>query len=84
MSFKLEIKLPKVETRKISTPINETKRKWGFLELFETTMDRDLRTGNPWLDVEAFKELQIKIKRRTKHVRFNLVPTIYNIPKLTD
>ena len=84
MSFTLDIKLPKVAREKNITPINVNKNKWRFLELFESTMERDLRTGNPWFDPEAWNELQIKIKGRIKQVRFNLEPTIHIIPRLTE
>ena len=84
MNFLLDIKLPKPLTEKKCTPINTTKVKWGLLELFETTMGRDLRTGNPWLDPAALNELKIKIKNRRKRVRFKLEPTIYIIPNLTE
>ena len=84
MSFTLDIKFPKIAFRKSVTPINVNKKKWGFLELFESTMDRDLRTGNPWLDLDARKEIQIQIKSRKKQVRFNLEPTIYIIPRPTE
>ena len=84
MNFLLDIKLPKSLTEKGVTPINVNKEKWGFLELFETTMNRDLRTGNPWLDPEALNKLKIKIKSRKKRVRFKLKPTIYTIPSPTE
>ena len=84
MNFLLDIKLPKPLTEKKVTSINIVKNKWGFLELFETTMDRDLRTGNPWFDPVALNELKIKIKSRKKRVRFKLEPTIYIIPNPTE
>ena len=84
MSFILDIKFPKLAIKKGVTPLNVKKQKWGFLELFESTMDRDLRTGNPWLDPDALNELKIKIKSRKKRVRFKLEPTIYIIPSPTE
>ena len=84
MSFTLDIKLPKVLRKKNTTPINANKNKWNFLELFESTMKRDLRTNNPWFDSATWDELQIKIRARKKHVRFNLEPTIHIIPRLTE
>ena len=84
MSFTHDIKLPKAVREKKVTPINVNKKKWNLLELFESTMDRELRTGNPWFDLEAWNELQIKIKSRRKQVRFNLEPTIHIIPRLTE
>ena len=83
MNFKLDIKLPKVQTRKAITPKDVNRHKWGFLELFQETMGRDLRSGNPWLDEEARKQVIIRIKRRKKHVTFNLVPNIRFIPRIS-
>ena len=84
MNFLLDIKLPKPLTKNIVTSTNISKNKWSFLELFETTMNRDLRTGNPWLDPAALNELKLKIKSRKKRVRFKLEPTIYIIPSPTE
>ena len=81
MNFILDVKLPKPVTEKICNLVNINKRNWGFLVLFETTMKKDLHTGNPWLDVKARAELQSKIKSRKKHVTFILQPTIYIIPR---
>ena len=47
-------------------------------------MNRDLRTGNPWIDPEALNELKIKIKKRKKRVRFKLEPSIYIFPSPTE
>ena len=68
MNFILDVKLPKPVTEQICNLVNINKKNWGFLVLFETTMAKDLHTGNPWLDVKARNELQNKIKSRKKHV----------------
>lgn len=84
MTFILNIKLPKPVTERGCFPIQINKKSWGFLELFETTMGKDLHTGNPWLDIKAWDELQIKVKSRKKQVRFTLQPTIYIIPSRSE
>ena len=84
MNFILDVKLPKPVTEQICNLVNINKKNWGFLVLFETTMAKDLHTGNPWLDVKARNELQNKIKSRKKHVTFILQPTIYVIPRQTE
>ena len=84
MSFLLDIKFPKVAIKNSVASLNVNKKQWGFLELFESTMGRDLRTGNPWLDPHALNGIKIKIKSRKKQVRFKLEPTIYIIPSLTE
>ena len=84
MNFILNIKLPKPVTEKRCIPVQINKKNWGFLELFETTMEKDLHTGNPWLDVKAWDELQSKVKSRKKQVRFILQPTIYIIPRQSE
>ena len=84
MNFILDVKLPKPVTEQICNLVNINKKNWGFLVLFETTMAKDLHTGNPWLDVKARNELQNKIKSRKKHVTFILKPTIYVIPRQTE
>ena len=78
-----QLRLPKREMKDVSGPVIRNREKWGFLELFETTMKKDLHTGNPWLDIEAWNKLQTS-KIVKKKVRFNLKPTIYIIPLLTE
>ena len=71
-------------TKKVSGSVVRNEHKWGFLELFESTMNKDLHTGNPWLDPEAWRELQVRIKLRKKKVSFSLTHTIYVIPRSTE
>ena len=79
------IRFPKIETRQVLDDVKRNDHKWGFLELFESTMNRDLHTGNPWMDkAEAWRIFQTKIKTRRKKVTFNLIPIVYTISRSTE
>ena len=78
-SFQLPIKLPKIITVKIET-ITRRPEKWNFLQLFEEIQNKDLHTGNPWLDSEAAQQFIREKRTRSKTVRFNLTPEIFILP----